>query len=1359
MLSPIVAPLPPPASTKPRPRTYTLTSPSGMIDASPSNSRSYFQPVGTGSQRRQPQHARSRSQGDAVNAAASAGADKGKRRAVFCDLVLDDIELDEDGRFVFPTGPAANFLDSLGTPVHLPDPGPSQPTAIRPTTPGKPRKVDYDKVRQSLHELWVTEESYLRKMSSLLKDYALPLRSFSRRRETAIIPGFEATRLFSNIEELVPVSEAFERDLKEIVGELQRDRTRLPDGFGEMILRHVERMTPYKKWLADVSGVEMIRSNLDKNNSGFREFVERTQVYSRESAQTTGGFKEFLAEPFQRISRYRLMLDPIIAHLPLDDENVEPLQIATGILSDICSMRIDEATKRAAVFWSLKEAIDGFPDTLIGGNREYLGSIDADEVIEVADSRPTTLRTTLFLFTDTVVITKRPTGDKLGKAHAGLDDLDRLVGLYQTAHLTSAQANLVGTPKKLRKGVLGFRGAVPLNEVVAVDLGSSSSTGAPEFGLMFDHPPMDQSERWCGRPARRFVVASTYAPDVRAPEKDVWLNKLAETVLLQKLRSGARRAVRGKRSWDGEGVTDSTEVYWAVWDRRTWEGLKGPQKGKLALQLVDEASSPSRIGSRDGRPVVSAYVTFVGPDRCRFEVKSSSVNTADMISIDRITAAVAELGMSYGLYSFPHLRPLSLADRLSRPRSALLGVFEALSGGGLKRGNSMTSKTSSVATTTVATPALSASASPAFGGAFSPSRSTPTSPRHQQQSAMSQSMRVRLSKKSAPDLLNSVSRRLASGTEPEEDPYGGMAVDGDESRDEDALGSIGPAASRNRRAAGRRSLSLPPPPQARYDSPTPSPGRAEETSYVDDHEASFLPTADEPAQSEPSPMLDAVEPLWPRPQEMEAPTTSPMAYRPQVGSTRRRVMGPRDMRSPGSQAGDPSYAYSSPSNLPFAREHSPSPVRRPHTSNTSTITYASSAGRSDAAVVEDREESPAGSSAKRTRTPVEMSPRPTPAKKVASLGGIEAPPRHPSTLSKQLLFTDAPGVRKASNSSITGEKRVPSGRMHIRSRRVTSGSTIRGPPSSPPKEPEQPDVFSSPVGLGRVTRKAVPELGAEDVHMNEADEASPLERLRKHVDYLRLKLAREVANKENGRIASPTSLSRSPHTRNVFAKSLADAPSLSSPAAAFSPSAAFAAFGSEPRPRPSATASSEHNIDLTVLSRWTRTLGELVDACEVALREAEEAKPATPEPVPDESSALEVAMLEEERDLIAAELEALKKDAKALIELEASTRQSLELSTHENVQLRAAYDEICQEAGALLEDFNLELEKVTFAAQAEPSATGEYVELTSRLREAVSARYQAEHDLRQYRREVRAELEEKERWGALLRQHGLLPAA
>ncbi|BGP05508.1 hypothetical protein JCM10049v2_001314 [Rhodotorula toruloides] len=1319
MAAPAVARAP---STGPsqRQRAQTLLSASTSANISPSLSRSYHQPLGTGSLRRTQQqgsHVRSRSHGDA-GASLSAVA-KGKRRAVFCDVVVDDLELDENGVCVYPTGPASDFLNSLGSPITLPESSSSQPQPIRPMTPGKVPKVDFDKVRQSLHELWVTEESYLRKVSSLLKDYAIPLRTFSKRRDTAVIPPFEATHLFINLEQLVPIAEAFEADLRQLVSQMQKDKSSLPSDYGEVILQHVERMEPYKKWLANVSASEAIRRELDKHNSSFREFVERTQVHSRETAQATGGFKEFLAEPFQRVSRYRLMLDPIIFHLPPDDPNVEPLQIAIGILTDICSMQVDDATKRAATFWSLKETIDGFPDALVGFDREFIDCIDADEIIEIADSRPTTLRCTLFLFNDKVLIAKRPSGDKTGKVHAGVDDIDRTVSLYQTSHLSSTQASLLGSPKKLRKGVLGFRGLVDLAEVVAVDFGTSAA--APQFGLVFDHPPVDQSERWCGRPARKFVVANTYAPDVKRAEKEAWFGRFAEAVMRAKLKDGAKAAKRGKAMLAGGSSGETSEVYWALWDRRSYERLRGTQKGKLALHVVDEGS-PSLDYGKDARPVVLARATLLPSQRCRFEVRSndSASNSEDTISIDRIAPAIAELGMSYGLFSFPTLRPLPIGSARSRPRSGLLSVFDVFSsGGGLKRGNSLVSKGSSAATTTLDTPNLSAS--------NSPRASSPVSP---QPNSLSQSYRRPVSAKmSAPDLYASMSGRGSAARTAE--AYDGVA-------EMDVVPSTSATSLRNNgRGRPRRSLSLPPPlAQPSFHSPTttqdlsygaPSPADTTTPEAPDDADATMDASVDTP---------------WSGMRELEAPTTSPIAYRPPVvGSTRRRMIGPRDMRTPSML--QESVGGPGPSHLPFAREHSPTPQRRPHTSNSSIATFQSSPSYAD--LVDDSLESQTssvGAATKRPRPPVEASPRPTPAKKVASFADLGMGPRAHGGEGVRNLS----GPRRPSNSTL--ERRIPSSssaQIKIRSRRVTSGTSTICAPATPPKDVVQPDVFSSPAAI--VAEKQW--QAVEDVQMEEAH-PDPFERLRKHVDDMRLKISRELttANKENERIVSPTALTRSPQTRNVFGKSFGSKNSFASSQHRLSNASL-----TDTRPR--------HKIDVQILSDWTRKLADLVAAAQAqaAAVEAAASKPRTPSPAPVNDaggSALEMEMLEQERDLLAAELAALKEEAKTLVNDAFEKQSALEAAQGENAKLRQAYSDICQEADTLYAEFNAALESVTLAAQAEPSASGEYVDLVQQLEQSVSARYKTEHDLRVYRRKVEAELEEKARWGELLRRHGLL---
>lgn len=54
-----------------------------------------------------------------------------------------------------------------------------------------------------------------------------------------IIPVFEATHLFANLEDLVPISEAFERDLRDLIAELDANPDELPRRFGEVILSNV----------------------------------------------------------------------------------------------------------------------------------------------------------------------------------------------------------------------------------------------------------------------------------------------------------------------------------------------------------------------------------------------------------------------------------------------------------------------------------------------------------------------------------------------------------------------------------------------------------------------------------------------------------------------------------------------------------------------------------------------------------------------------------------------------------------------------------------------------------------------------------------------------------------------------------------------------------------------------------------------------------------------------------------------------------------------------------------------------------------------------------------------------------------
>lgn len=219
---------------------------------------------------------------------------------------------------------------------------------------------------------------------------------------------------------------------------------------------------------------------------------------------------------------------------------------------------------------------------MVGYDRTLIDVLDVDEILPSTDSssRPQTLRCTLILFSDKVLVAKRPSGTKTGRQLMGLDDPDHLVLLYQSSHLSSTQASLIGSPKKLKKGSMGYRGHVDLLDVSSVDVGPH------DFALSLgDNPPSAlPSERWNGRPARRYVVAATYAADVRRAEKEVWLNRFNEAVVCEWLKRGARGAWRSRRIWENEGVENSTEVYYCLWDRRAWEQGRGGKRVSLSVR-------------------------------------------------------------------------------------------------------------------------------------------------------------------------------------------------------------------------------------------------------------------------------------------------------------------------------------------------------------------------------------------------------------------------------------------------------------------------------------------------------------------------------------------------------------------------------------------------------------------------------------------------------------------------------------------------------------------------------------------------------------------------------------------------------
>ncbi len=338
------------------------------------------------------------------------------------------------------------------------------------------------------NELVATERSYVNRLRSLKTDYAEPLRFFSKNKDTAIIPPYEAKTLFGNIDQLLPINEAFLEDLEKMVAPGGSETV---GGMGDVALKHFKDLKGfenYKQYYAKREEAQGIFEREMRKASGFSAFVDvcissiaifcstLTQYtsqrikYSSPDNRNRVGLRELLMDPVQRIPRYTLMFRTMIKEMSPHDPQRAKLLEADEIASKIALAETDEQTKRAAIMYCLSATVEDFPPALISNSRKFVDCIDVDDVLlpdrtsdpgtSVAGPNAGTLHCSLLLFDDKILILKRPSGEKGVRALTGLDDLDR-------SHKSK------GIPMGMKKAGLLCKGVVDVTEVTASDVGGA----------------------------------------------------------------------------------------------------------------------------------------------------------------------------------------------------------------------------------------------------------------------------------------------------------------------------------------------------------------------------------------------------------------------------------------------------------------------------------------------------------------------------------------------------------------------------------------------------------------------------------------------------------------------------------------------------------------------------------------------------------------------------------------------------------------------------------------------------------------------------------------------------------------------
>ncbi|KAH7914399.1 hypothetical protein BJ138DRAFT_1143943 [Hygrophoropsis aurantiaca] len=510
--------------------------------------------------------------------------------------------------------------------------------------------TDSSALSDVINELVNTERSYVRRLRILKTDYADPLRQFSRSKNTAILPPYEAKTLFGNIDNLLPVNEAFLVDLEKMME--PGEGTRLV-GIGDVALRHFKDLRGFEHYrqyyVKREEAQSLFERQMMKKSSGFAAFIDRIK-YSNADTKNRVGLRELLMDPVQRIPRYTLLFRTMVKYMAPGDPQRAKLIEADEIASKIALAETDEQTKRATIMYCLSATVEGFPPGLISNSRRFIDCIDVEDVTmdgpinsaSTSNLSMNSLHCTLFLFDDKLMIVKRPgNGEKSGRWLAGLDEIDKL-------------AKSGSLPLGMKKSGMIYKGVVELPDISAADVGDA------DFHMYLENPPQDQGERWSGRSFRALSVVFPPSPVNLDPtrtamEKERFLDNLWNAQAKYRTRMGQSVVLcADEREVESRGGrTTLARTYFNVYQRTAF--LQESKKTKIVMHIDPAgAADPIPFGI-NGPPFVVVRVQPMAGEISRYTVTSSDPNDdpeEDIVQTARIPGRIVQTIHQYGLFKF-----------------------------------------------------------------------------------------------------------------------------------------------------------------------------------------------------------------------------------------------------------------------------------------------------------------------------------------------------------------------------------------------------------------------------------------------------------------------------------------------------------------------------------------------------------------------------------------------------------------------------------------------------------------------------------------------------------------------------------
>ncbi|KAI8391325.1 uncharacterized protein BYT42DRAFT_556500 [Radiomyces spectabilis] len=313
------------------------------------------------------------------------------------------------------------------------------------------RFVKNDERRQNLiYEFIRTEISYANNLKSFISLIVHPIRTRTKDKHQTILGLYECNKIFMNIEEILQVSEAFCKDLCRY-----RDAAGQGINFGDLCLKHLKQFRCYHKYLLGVENAQAFNIKELKHNASYQAFLDKTKdKHGPDMGNQT--VYDYLALPGQRVGRYTMFFKELIKHTTDDHIDLPGLTGSLAEAEEIANMSEDYHTKLIRIFHNMLQSIQNCPASLLSQQRSLICHLDATE-LDALTYKPIS-PVTLFLFTDKLMVVRRPTYAADGMELCGLDHERDKSGMVSLLVRKSESNRRID--RKLK-----FKGWVSLNDI------------------------------------------------------------------------------------------------------------------------------------------------------------------------------------------------------------------------------------------------------------------------------------------------------------------------------------------------------------------------------------------------------------------------------------------------------------------------------------------------------------------------------------------------------------------------------------------------------------------------------------------------------------------------------------------------------------------------------------------------------------------------------------------------------------------------------------------------------------------------------------------------------------------------------